>query len=418
MINRNLKYNLIAIVLLFFSNLNFGQEINFGTASSFVLFTGAGAINNTGNSTFKGDVGTHVGAAAIFNSNDMEGEVYIGNATTAQALTDLELAYNELMAVPATETGHTPTFANETLEAGVYTIAGAGSVGGTIYLDAQGDTSARFIFRFGGAFTTVAGSTIQLINGALPSNVYWVAYGAIAVAAVSDITGTFISHPGAVSMEASSKLTGRLFSSVGAVSISTDSEVNNFIPCATCDPFALSIDLVSFTSQCFCQSSAFQWETASEKNNDYFSIERSIDGINWKNIARVEGSGNSSSEEYYLYLYKGPQSDLSYYKLKQTDNNGQFTYSDIISQENCLRKKIELYISPNPVKEVIYIKYKGNKKKVLSVSIHNLFGEIIYYSASYQSSINLKNKENGIYFVELNLGSRKIIKKFMIQNND
>lgn len=73
------------------------------------------------------------------------------------------------------------------------------------------------------------------------------------------------------------------------------------------------------------------WATASEINNDYFNIERSQDGKNWETIDRVEGAGNSNQKLNYQTKDSNPYEGVSYYRLKQTDFDGSFEYSNIVS---------------------------------------------------------------------------------------
>ena len=98
-------------------------------------------------------------------------------------------------------------------------MAGAASVAGTITLDGGGDTNSVFIIRCTGALTTAASTTVVLTNGASSNNIFWVAEGAIGLAASTIMKGTLISHPGAVSMGAGSNLEGRMFSTLGAISM-------------------------------------------------------------------------------------------------------------------------------------------------------------------------------------------------------
>ncbi|MFT6026868.1 MAG: hypothetical protein ACI8P5_001123, partial [Bacteroidia bacterium] len=140
--------------------------------------------------------------------------------TTIQAASDLITAYNTLNGVTATNTTHAPAFGSgETLNAGVYTIGGAGSVAGSLTLDALGDPNAVFVFRFGGAFSTGAGASVILANGASACNVFWVAEGAISMATTTAMKGTLIANNGAVFVAASGTIIGRLFSTTGAVNI-------------------------------------------------------------------------------------------------------------------------------------------------------------------------------------------------------
>jgi hypothetical protein len=73
------------------------------------------------------------------------------------------------------------------------------------------------------------------------------------------------------------------------------------------------------------------WATASELHNDYFTVERSMDGLNWENIIQIAGAGTSTNRNDYSEVDTRPIEGLSYYRLKQTDFDGQFTYSHAVS---------------------------------------------------------------------------------------
>ena len=193
--------------------------VNLGTAANFVLFTGSGAVGNTGISHITGDIGTNLGAINNFEIATVIGSFYRENAITIQGANDVLSAWSQLNAIAPTAT-HGPVLGNgETLLPGVYDLAAAGSVGGLLTLDAQGDPNALFIFKIGGAFTTGAGATVNLTNGAAACNVYWNVEGAVAMAASTTMRGTLIGHNGAVSMAAGGTLEGRMFSTSGAVAI-------------------------------------------------------------------------------------------------------------------------------------------------------------------------------------------------------
>jgi hypothetical protein len=190
---------------------------NLGIAANFVLFTITGAVSNTGVSMIKGNIGTNAGAISNFDTANVTGSVYNADSITVECSIDLLAAYNQLNNTVPTSTSHTPAFGSgETLFAGVYSIAAAGSVAGELTLDAQGDPNAVFIFKIGGAFTTGASTTINLINGASACNVFWKAEGAISMAASTIMKGTLIANNGAISMGANGSLEGRMFSTTGA----------------------------------------------------------------------------------------------------------------------------------------------------------------------------------------------------------
>lgn len=97
----------------------------------------------------------------------------------------------------------------------------------------------------------------------------------------------------------------------------------------------LPIELVNFSSQCSGNSVLVNWSTATETNNSHFTLQRSEDGINFRDIAVVQGAGNSSQLLSYSFTDSEPVSGTVYYRLKQTDYNGQSSTSSLIAQESC-----------------------------------------------------------------------------------
>ncbi len=189
--------------------------------TDFTLFTGVGALANTGgpgSTPITGDIGTNVGA--ISNYLDVSGTQENANARTAQGAIDVQTLYDEINNMTATAAVHIPVYgslAGETLFAGVYGNGGAGSISGILILDAQGDPNALFVFQFpGGAFSTGPSSEVQLVNGAQASNVFFTSAGAISFAAGTIMKGTTVSV-GAGSMAATATLEGRMLSTNGAI---------------------------------------------------------------------------------------------------------------------------------------------------------------------------------------------------------
>jgi hypothetical protein len=153
-----------------------------------------------------------------YNNDLTTGTTTVAGIGTAQAVIDLQAAYDQLMALPVTNTSHIPAFGSgETVYPGVYFIPGAASVAGTLILDAQGNSNALFVFKSGGAMAAGAATIIILANGAEARNVFWVSEGSPSVGAGSTMKGTMIGHNGAASMAATGSLEGRLLTMLGAV---------------------------------------------------------------------------------------------------------------------------------------------------------------------------------------------------------
>jgi hypothetical protein len=92
-----------------------------------------------------------------------------------------------------------------------------------------------------------------------------------------------------------------------------------------------SVELLSFTAEVVSQGVALNWTTASEINNDYFTIERSADAVHFEDLLKVNGAGNSTRHCITAHSINKPLQGISYYRLKQTDFDGTSSWSDAVS---------------------------------------------------------------------------------------
>jgi hypothetical protein len=105
----------------------------------------------------------------------------------------------------------------------------------------------------------------------------------------------------------------------------------------------LPIELLSFDGFNYNSHNLLSWKTATEMNNDFYTIERSSDGINWEKVANIDGAGTSTTLLSYTFKdYMFIKDAINYYRLKQTDFNGQYEYSGIISIDNQSQKVVKL----------------------------------------------------------------------------
>ena len=208
-----------------------------GTVADFALFAKNGAVGNTGISGVNGNIGSNTNAVSGYGGGVHIGTVEIINPVTQQAADDLDDAYDALMLLEPTITNdntgrpidlplHTANFFNEFIVPGVYEITTAGSVAGTIVLDAQGNPDSIFVLRFGGAISITANTNMVLINGAKRCNIFWlggagVAAGAVNIGASSIVSGYFFANIGASNSGAGVFLAGGQFSISGAVNTDT-----------------------------------------------------------------------------------------------------------------------------------------------------------------------------------------------------
>jgi len=381
-----------------------------GTAAGFTLFAGEGAVANTGISGVIGNIGSDFGAVSGWESSVVIGTFYNADATTAQAKLDLQSAYNELFNTPATSTTHTPVFGNgETLTPGVYSIAAAGSMAGEIILDGQGDPNARFIFKFGAAFTVGAKSKVTLINGARRCNIFWIAEGAISIAAFSIMKGNFIASNGAIDMGANGFLEGRLFSTKGAVGFNSST---GYISYSLCSTTILPVGLFSFSGVCENQHALLKWRTPTGSSNSPYIVERSPDGIDW-NVA-----GAVTSTPLHSYSFSDdltPNADY-YYRIKQADANNDFKYSNTILVKSCgPGEGGELSVFPNPTTGRVMLLLTGDQRQVSSTEVFNPQGVSVYRSGTLQAKIDLSSYPAGIYLVRVIAGTKIITRRIVVK---
>ena len=181
---------------------------------------------------------------------------------------------------------------------------------------------------------------------------------------------------------------------------------------------ALPVELLKFTARKKDNTAVLDWATSTELNNDFFSIERSSDGINFELIGLVKGEGTSSSRVDYTFTDRNPQTGINYYRLMQTDFNGVFEYLGINVLE--FERKGSAQIFPNPLNgSELTISYEAEKGDELELLVINLAGQKIMNSfvsieKGYNTiSLNMENVPAGIYFVQMISNAGKITRKLI-----
>ena len=207
----------IAAMLLLIPNVNYAQAPPLGTAADYVLFTSVGAMTNVGISHLTGNVGTNSGSITGFGN--VNGVMNSTNGATGQCSADLLNAYNLLnSAIPTFFPA--PLLGNgDTLNAGIYAVSAASTLNLNLYLNAQGDPNAVFIFQIAGPLSVGANAKVKLINGALACKVFWKVEGLVSMASGISMKGTVIANNAAINMNTNDTLEGRALSTAGAVTV-------------------------------------------------------------------------------------------------------------------------------------------------------------------------------------------------------
>ncbi len=143
----------------------------------------------------------------------------------------------------------------------------------------------------------------------------------------------------------------------------------------------LPIELTSFTATCDGRSALVEWTTATERNNDYFSLERSDDAINFVEVARVAGAGNSIDPIDYAYTDYGIHGGDNYYRLVQVDYDGTRTVSDIVLA-NCVEMsdgEPDVMAYPNPFNDDITVVLDNFGNRVASIEVYDMLGRLVMF---------------------------------------
>ncbi len=175
----------------------------------------------------------------------------------------------------------------------------------------------------------------------------------------------------------------------------------------------LPIELVFFDAYPSDKEVKLDWTTATELNNDFFTIERSSDAVHFERIGFVNGNRNSAVEISYSFIDDAPLIGTSYYRLRQTDFDGQFEIYPMVPVT--MEEPIDLLVYPNPALEKVTIEAVGKGEKL--IRLLNFSGvEIISKRTSDQTvEFNIADLVAGLYVVEVSNGSTVQFKKLIIQ---
>ncbi|CAN5414749.1 hypothetical protein BH11BAC1_BH11BAC1_08440 [soil metagenome] len=156
----------------------------------------------------------------------------------------------------------------------------------------------------------------------------------------------------------------------------------------------LPIELISFTAEMKHAGVISKWTTSVEINNDYFEVERSKSDFSFEPIGRVKGSGNSNALLNYELYDPYPTTGTNYYRLKQVDYNGHYTYSEVVAIK-IEKGTNDISLYPNPAKDELHIDFNSFFDGVIDVMIEDAVG---------QTNLSLKqNVKRGLNSININI---------------
>lgn len=178
----------------------------------------------------------------------------------------------------------------------------------------------------------------------------------------------------------------------------------------------LPIELLAFTGRNTAKGNLLEWSTASELNNNYFTLERSRNGIDFYEITRVNGAGTSLSQLDYQYLDTTAPEGINYYRLIQTDYDGQFTYSRTIYIRTD-KPGASFSIYPNPNDGSFYITL-ADENDIIFVTVFDATGRAVILEQQLLPAakhIVLTKAAKGFYTMRLVIGNEIYTRKILVQ---
>ncbi len=185
---------------------------------------------------------------------------------------------------------------------------------------------------------------------------------------------------------------------------------------------SLPIELLSFIAVPNKNEIDLEWTTESELDNNYFTVEKSRGDLQFQSVAIVKGAGTTNQANQYFLADKSPFLGKSYYRLKQTDFDGNSTYSEIVAVEFTPATILDFEVYPNPATGSVFNlsfnsawEGKASDLQISDVTGRNLLSYNIICHPTVPVSFDRQIIEPGLYIIIIYMDDKKYVKKLVIQ---
>ncbi|PHN03655.1 T9SS type A sorting domain-containing protein [Flavilitoribacter nigricans] len=186
----------------------------------------------------------------------------------------------------------------------------------------------------------------------------------------------------------------------------------------TCD-ILLPIALLDFYGRAEADAIGLYWSTTTEIDNDYIAVERSLNGVDFEEIGRVEGNGTTTEKQNYTYVDNYPVSGTNYYRLRQVDYDGAAEYHPVISVLFDRPLEFRVKVSPNPARETLWVDWTLPEKQDGVLRVYDMQGQLMSQRAIAQGSgrynLPIGDLPAGMYVLQMeqggNLETLRFVKK-------
>lgn len=195
-------------------------------------------------------------------------------------------------------------------------------------------------------------------------------------------------------------------------------EINSFSELALVfsNNFSLPVTWLSVTGQIQNSQAIIKWSTANEANTKSFEVEHSVTGANYNKVGTVLAAGNSTTVKRYEFVHSSPTEGRNYYRIKQIDLDGRYTYSSIIplTKNGSIARTT---VAPNPVLNELILSFGNNASK--TIRLYSMNGNLVLskqvneITGTYR--LDLGQLPAGVYMLHLLAGKETEIHKIIKQ---
>ena len=190
---------------------------------------------------------------------------------------------------------------------------------------------------------------------------------------------------------------------------------NSLVECGN-----VAIELIEFDGRVEEEGNMLYWSTASEFENDYFELQRSLDGTDFEPIAQVDATGNSNITTNYYHIDEDAPRGWSYYRLHVIDIDGNVDKTQIVPLYRPYDDKGDLTVTPVPTTDFINLSFQADRSDKVDFEIYDATGrlmrviEVETIEGFNETQVDVRSYPTGAYLVRMNSANSMVVRKFIV----
>jgi len=181
----------------------------------------------------------------------------------------------------------------------------------------------------------------------------------------------------------------------------------------------LPVNFTAFTATNLGKTIGLNWSTGTESDNDFYAVERSADGEVFTEIGRVNGAGESRDNNDYDFTDDEPLSGLNYYRLRQVDFDGSFSFSNVVFIQNDAALEAEVKVFPNPASGQTVVNVSGDwASEMVAATLLDINGRALQawkQATNSSETIYLATLSSGVYQLLLTDGTNQRVQRLVVR---